>query len=215
MHCNLRYVWDRGVFFLARVFGFALIAVLFCCLLLSVLATMSITFCRFLCLFSPSSSPPRFTPLPCLLLRRGRTLGRMRNLHLVMDCRCVTCHAELAVSLYRSSSLPFARSLYLSLSFFLSITLSLSRSLSMLIYLHPVYLGMLWPWFVNLPLAFCMIAWHFRCKTLNRMPCHASPPPSPSPLLYTVYHTVSVAYTVHRLPLPCPQLQTARVLCLL
>lgn len=145
------------------------------------LATMSITFCRFLCLsFSPAS--------PTLLHCPLRPLGRMRNQHLVMDCRCVTCQAEFAVSLYLSLSL--------------SICLSLSLSLSLVIYLHPVYLGMLWPWFVNLPLAFCMIAWHFRCKTLNRMPLSPAFPPLPfHPLYRTPYRNRSVyrsSFTVAR-----------------
>lgn len=163
---------------MARVFGFELIAVLFCWLFLLLSVCCVHASCTatgdnvnnllsFFCVSFPLVSP---TLLHCPL----RPLGRMRNQHLVMDCRCVTCQAEFAVSLYLSLSL--------------SICLSLSLSLSLVIYLHPVYLGMLWPWFVNLPLAFCMIAWHFRCKTLNRMPLSPALPPSPfSPSLpYTI-----------------------------
>jgi len=35
---------------------------------------------------------------------------------------------------------------------------------------NPVFTPHLfWPWFVNLTVAFCMIARHFRCKTLSRI----------------------------------------------
>jgi len=46
-----------------------------------------------------------------------------------------------------------------------------------------------WPWFVNLTVAFCMIARHFRCKTLSRILARCfnfsswswCPPPTPNP----------------------------------
>lgn len=149
---------------------FCFVGFSFCCLCASMprvrlLATMSITFSHFLSLFFPCVSYSPTLPAASSWPDEKSALGHGLSLrHVPGWIRCLA--VSISLSLFRS----------------------LPRSLSMVIYLHPVYLGMLWPWFVNLPLAFCMIAWHFRCKTLNRMPLF-----SPLPPLYPLWR---IPYTI-------------------